>query len=215
MAETTKKKRRTRRVRETIREETRAAYREAILEAAAKTFGRLGFHDAKMTDIAAEAGVAAGTLYNYFASKDEIFALMLERGQEHFVETVQAAAAAEPDPAQRILVFLRTVFSFLEQNGPLFAIYLRQGGLNEWSRQRLRESDNHHIRRNVELLKAAFAEAQERGQLRDDLSTEELRELFTGLMDAQVFAWVSRGCPPDLVAKAEVVFDVFLNGVRR
>jgi AcrR family transcriptional regulator len=215
MAETTKKKRRTRRVREAIREETRAAYREAILEAAAKTFGRLGFHEVKMTDIAAEAGVAAGTLYNYFASKDEIFALMLKRGHEHFVEVVQTAVATESDPEQRLLVFLRTSFSFLEQSGPLFAIYLRQGGLNEWSRQRLRESDNVQARRNLELLAATFAAAQESGQVRDDLPPEELLELFTGLIDAQIFAWVSRGCPPDLVAKAEVIFDVFLNGVRR
>ncbi|MCG8567103.1 MAG: TetR/AcrR family transcriptional regulator [Desulfobacterales bacterium] len=44
-----------------------------ILEAAVKVFARHGFHGAKMAGIAEEAGVSAGTLYNYFTDKEDMF----------------------------------------------------------------------------------------------------------------------------------------------
>lgn len=52
-----------------------------LLEAAERVFARLGFHGARMDDVAAEAGVAKGLLYRHFVSKEELFgALMVERG---------------------------------------------------------------------------------------------------------------------------------------
>src|SRR5690349_11014182 len=68
-------------------------YENAILEAAERVFGRDGFEAAKMADIAREAGVAAGTLYNYFDSKVQIFeSLMRFRGEEWLAHTGQVLA---------------------------------------------------------------------------------------------------------------------------
>src|SRR5512147_1607985 len=52
------------RVREVVREGARGAYRNAILEAAERVFARSGFYTTRMADIAREAGVGVGTLYN-------------------------------------------------------------------------------------------------------------------------------------------------------
>jgi AcrR family transcriptional regulator len=46
--------------------------REAILRAAVKVFARKGYFNSKVADIAGEAGIADGTVYLYFKSKDEI-----------------------------------------------------------------------------------------------------------------------------------------------
>ena len=65
-----------------------------LLEAAERAFARLGFHGARMDDVAAEAGVAKGLLYRHFASKEELFgALMVERGAA-FTTRLRAAWAA-------------------------------------------------------------------------------------------------------------------------
>ena len=53
--------------------------RERILEAAFHLFMTKGLSDTKMIDIAAEAGVGKGTIYEYFSSKDELFEILFER----------------------------------------------------------------------------------------------------------------------------------------
>ena len=52
----------------------------AILDAALRVFGRSGLERSKMSDVAAEAGVSQGTLYNYVESKEALFSLLLDRG---------------------------------------------------------------------------------------------------------------------------------------
>src|SRR5689334_23222469 len=70
-------------VRESAREGARGAFRDAIVAAAERVFARSGFYPTKMAEIAREAGVGVGTLYNYFESKEVIFAeIMLVRQAE-------------------------------------------------------------------------------------------------------------------------------------
>lgn len=59
-------------LRQRLRQHTRAAYRDAILAAAQETVLRQGYHAAKMADIALATGVAVGTLYKYFESKEAV-----------------------------------------------------------------------------------------------------------------------------------------------
>jgi AcrR family transcriptional regulator len=53
---------------------------DKILEAATRVFARTGLENSKMSDVAAEAGVSQGTLYNYVESKEALFRLLLDRG---------------------------------------------------------------------------------------------------------------------------------------
>lgn len=207
----TTKSRKKARVRESIREETRAAYREAILTAAGRVFGRLGFHAAKMADIAAEAGVAAGTLYNYFENKEEIFAVMLEEGHTKMLAAIEVSAR-EPAPLARLEAILRTIFAFLEQDGPLVAVFLREGGLTELTRRRLFECDDRTHVRSLEILESTLSEAIDGGHLRRDLSVRDLAATLQGITDAIIFDWVRRGCPSGLAARAPLVLDLFLHG---
>ena len=58
---------------------TQAARREHILDAAERCFARAGFHRTTMQDICKEAGISAGALYVYFASKEDLIAGISER----------------------------------------------------------------------------------------------------------------------------------------
>lgn len=208
---TTKSRKQSRSIRDVVREETRLAYREAILVAAGRAFGRLGFHAAKMADIAAEAGVAAGTLYNYFKSKDEIFAVMLEEGHAKMLAAVEESVR-EGEPLARLLAMMRTIFAFLEQDGPLVAVFLREGGLTEITRRRLFESDDRTHLRALELLELALRDAVAAGHLRPDLTIADHAIALQGITDAFIFDWVRRGCPPGLEARAQLALDLFLHG---
>ena len=60
--------------------------REAILRAAIKTFAKKGYFNAKVADIAGEAGIADGTVYLYFKSKEEVLHSIFDRAMEEFID---------------------------------------------------------------------------------------------------------------------------------
>ncbi len=66
----------------------RSRSRGRILAAALKAFSQRGFHETRMDDIAALAGVAKGTLYYNFPSKTDLFAALVDEGMARFIETL-------------------------------------------------------------------------------------------------------------------------------
>src|SRR5450432_2663739 len=60
------------------RDEARALFRNAILDAAEAVFAERGFHGARIQDIAERARIAVGTVYNHFADKDEVLSALLD-----------------------------------------------------------------------------------------------------------------------------------------
>ncbi len=73
------------------KEREREARREAILDAAARVFSRKSFFEATLEEIATEAELAKGTLYNYYKDKPDIFASLMARGQRDFQENLVRA----------------------------------------------------------------------------------------------------------------------------
>jgi len=201
-------------VREAVRNETRATYREAILVAAERVFGRLGFYETKMTDVAAEAGVAAGTLYNYFTNKDEIFASIVVRSREQ-LDAIVHLHDNIADPIERIRMRLRDVFTFVDDHGPLFASFIRVGGFTDYAQKRVIDEDHERGHSQyLELSAVTFREAIERDQLRRDLEPEFLAAMLSGMCDSTIFAWFRGGCKPGLVDRADQILDLLLRGAR-
>ena len=66
------------------REKTKVQNRQAILDAAREVFGELGYDAATVRDIIRRTGLAAGTFYNYFRSKEEVFAALSDDGARRF-----------------------------------------------------------------------------------------------------------------------------------
>src|SRR5258707_13882535 len=85
----------------------RADKRDAILRAAIDLFAERGFFNAQVADVARAAGVAAGTVYLYFRSKDDLLASIFERAMREAFAEGRAALAGVRDPAERLRVFAR------------------------------------------------------------------------------------------------------------
>jgi AcrR family transcriptional regulator len=126
----TKRKPAKKRVRQQIKSFARAAYCQAILDAGESVFSRLGYHQAKMSDVAAAAGVSIGTLYNHFRSKELIFNSLIERGSGRFIAAVKEAATIA-GPERRLREIVRTALAFIEERGVLFAVYSQLGAYSE------------------------------------------------------------------------------------
>lgn len=76
--------------------------RDRILDSAQVIFEKDGFAQADMRSIAEAAGIAVGTLYNYYSNKNELFSMVLYRMWQRTVERVDAAANEKGDPWIRL-----------------------------------------------------------------------------------------------------------------
>lgn len=73
------------------KEREREARREVILDAAARVFLRKGYYEATLDEIAAEAEMAKGTIYNYYKDKQDLFISLAKHGYEHIEEILSEA----------------------------------------------------------------------------------------------------------------------------
>jgi AcrR family transcriptional regulator len=194
------------RERRSVREESRAVYRQAIHEAALRVFGQLGFREAKIADIAAEAGVATGTLYNYFSSKEEIFQSIRSDGRDRLAAELDEISDAEP--LDRIRRTMDTMFGFLEDHGVLFLAYIRIGG-NPMDAKHMDE-DREFREHFTKLITDSLTEAGER--MRADIPTDALAWALSGLMHGAILHWIENGCGPGLREQTDTIMDIFLNG---
>src|SRR6266850_2575598 len=77
------------------------AKRDAILRAAIDVFAERGFFNAQVADVARAAGVAAGTVYLYFRSKDDLLVSIFDRSMRDGLASGRAAVADLHDPRER------------------------------------------------------------------------------------------------------------------
>jgi AcrR family transcriptional regulator len=195
--------------RRSVREESRAVYRQAIIEAAIRIFGREGFSATKIADIAAEAGVATGTLYNYFSSKEDIFLSILDDGRERLSAELHTRAKLE-DPLLRMRELVRVLFEFMEEHGVLFTIYMQIGGGHPHFRRDANAADEAFRQFILTQFIAALIEAGER--VRRDYPPQTLAMALGGLINGCVIHWVEAGCQPGLRAQTDTIMDLFLHG---
>ncbi len=89
-----------------------AARRDAILDAALTVFAERGFEAARLDDVAAQAGVAKGTLYLYFKDKEALFEEVVRSAASPIVERLSVLAAA---PDMPMTVMLDALFGLFEK----------------------------------------------------------------------------------------------------
>lgn len=99
-----------------------------ILTAARKLFSARGFQAVTIDEIAAEAGLAKATVYQYFPSKQDIYIAALRAGVDEMVKLIQARMGAAVGAWAKTEAFVRTRLEYLEQNREFFAIYHSEFG---------------------------------------------------------------------------------------
>ena len=110
------------------REQTKAANRAAILEAAMEVFGDVGYGAASVRDIIRGTGLASGTFYNYFPDKESLFRAVLEESAEKVRARVQAARREASSLDEFVAAGFREYFSFLADDPEAFALMRRNSG---------------------------------------------------------------------------------------
>lgn len=109
---------------EDVQETLKRLRREQILEAAGRVFAEKGYHSAKMRDIASAAGVSNGTVYNYFASKEELLQALLHRLNETEQRSAQFSGEGGRSLPELMEKLLAHRFGFLGEHAEIFRAVL-------------------------------------------------------------------------------------------
>jgi len=102
--------------------------RSELLAAARAVFGKKGFHDACIDEIAEMAEVAKGTVYLYYKSKRDLYMEALKFGVESLNEQLKAKAEVTEDCEQTLRLLTETKIAFFEENRDFFRIYYSELG---------------------------------------------------------------------------------------
>ena len=85
---------------------------QQIIEAAVRVFARRGYYNSRVSDIAREAGIAAGTIYLYFKTKDDILVTLFRDKMAEFVDSLRKAIAGERDAASKVRTLVRLALNW-------------------------------------------------------------------------------------------------------
>lgn len=186
--------------------------REAILSAATKVFAGRGFFNAKVADIAAEAGIADGTVYLYFKSKDDVLHSIFDRAMAEFIAEGRRELAEIAEPAAKIK---RIAELHLEKLGAdrdlavVFQVELRG------STKHMQEFSAAGFGEYLEIIRATIDDGQRRGDFRSDVKSVIAAKILYGALDEMVTNWVISNKPYPLAPMADEVLKIFFDGIAK
>jgi len=140
--------------------------RDQILSAAHAVFASRGFKDSTVGDIADAAGIAKGTLYLYFKSKDEIYWAALNRGLDELHALTRAALEQAAHPRDKLHAFIETKVRFFDEDREFFSIYFAEFGNVSPHHVPAQKPFLRRYMEQVELLDRTLQEAASAGMVR-------------------------------------------------
>jgi TetR/AcrR family transcriptional regulator, fatty acid metabolism regulator protein len=183
---------------------------QQIIGAAVRVFARKGYYNSRVSDIAREAGIAAGTIYLYFKTKDDILVTLFRDKMAEFVGALRKAIAGAPDAAARVRRLVALHFSMLEANPDLAEVVqveLRQG------QKFFRGASSQEIGAYFALIASVLEEGVAQGRFRSDLPVKVATKMLFGAMDQMATSWVLGKRGYRLADTADAVAEIFLQGV--
>ncbi len=196
------------------RDEARALFRNAILDAAEAVFAERGFHGARIQDIAAHARIAVGTVYNHFEQKDDVLTALLEERTEEMLALLRATDRA-PTFEAHLRARIARLLTYVEEHRAFFAV-ATEHGLFAGTAAPGAPATTKRLRR-VEKFRAAFAALVEEGIAADALEpigADVLARFLGGTIRAFVLSSLSEE-DSDVQAHAATIVDLFLRGAAR
>ena len=185
---------------------------QQIIDAAVRVFARNGFYNSRVSDIAREAGIASGTIYLYFKTKDEILVTLFREKMAGFVSAVRKAIADEPDGPAKLRRLVRMHLETLEAHADMAEVVqveLRQG------HKFFRGASAHEVSAYFDLIGTVLQEGVAAGVFRTDLPVKVATKMLFGAMDQLTTSWVLGKRGYRLADAAEPVANIFLKGVIR
>ncbi|HEX3917260.1 MAG TPA: TetR/AcrR family transcriptional regulator [Caulobacteraceae bacterium] len=188
------------------REQTKLANRQAILDAARDVFGELGYETATVRDIIRRTGLSVGAFYNYYRSKEEVFAALSDDGARRFRPILHAEFLKAVDFESYLRGAIKAYFEFIAAEDAA------------WGKQeRLAAEPSPYSRNTPEILavheevRSSLADVMERG-LAPRVDLDYLATACIAIA-REVGEEMLRRDPPDVASAADFCVALILGGL--
>lgn len=187
------------------------ARRSQILDAAARVFARRGFHGATTKGIASEAGVAEGTIYNYFDSKSDLLIGIMMRLSAVGDISEELTAALDVDARDFLLAVARHRMTLIEQHYEIFQAILPEIMVNPDLRDRFYRQFAHPLAALLEQYTEVQIESEHVRPVNVPLAVRSVQGMFVGLLMLRILG-------DSMLAShwndlPEVLVDLLFNGL--
>ena len=184
--------------------------RELILRAATRVFARNGYFNSKVADIARAANVADGTVYLYFKSKDEILHSIFDQNMAEAIAAGRQLISDLNDPREKLRRIAKLHLERLGADRDLAVVFqVELRGSTKFMEQFSAAGFAEYLG----LLRKCFEDGQRSGVFRKQLNAKVMSKILFGALDEMATNWIISKRSYKLEPMADVVMDVFLNGV--
>jgi AcrR family transcriptional regulator len=185
--------------------------RQRILDAAARALAEVGYSEAKLSDIAQEAGTHAGSLYYYFPSREDLVKEVLITSLDRISEFSDSLESAQFSPLERVLAFMRLlVEQTLSPDDHYFRAYLRNGNQVPETIRGVLQTRRHRMRHTLARL---IEEAQATGQISMVTDATIAAQFLIGATN-WVNIWYEPSGPHSIDKIVADFVELALNGLR-
>ena len=182
-----------------------------IVDAAVIVIAENGYHQAQVSKIAKEAGVADGTIYLYFKNKEDILISVFREKMGIFVDNVETILKKDIDASEKLFKMIDNHFRVLHEDRHLAIVTqleLRQ------SNKELRIRINEVLKEYLMLLDIILKEGIESGVLDRGLDIRLARQMVFGTIDETITSWVMNDQKYDLMKLSPEVHKMLMNGMK-
>lgn len=181
-----------------------------IIDAAVVVIAENGYHQAQVSKIAKQAGVADGTIYLYFKNKEDILISLFQEKMGSFIEKIRKGITGKETAAEKLLVMIESHFTILSEDHNMAVVTqleLRQ------SNKDLRLKINDVLKGYFQLVDEILHFGMETGEIDPNLDIRVSRQMIFGTIDEIVTTWVMNEEKFDLVALAPSVHQLLIKAV--
>ncbi len=162
---------------------------ELIMNAAVKTFSEKGYGSTKISDIAKEAGISHGLIYQYFISKEEIFKILIQRSLDITKSTAEQNLSINGTPLEKLEAHVDMYLNFLKEQReknekPYYFMIMYQAINFDGVSEEIKKIVNDNPNPLYNLIRPLIVEGQQKGEIIEgdpSMLTEFLMQIMLGL----------------------------------
>lgn len=182
-----------------------------IIDAAVIAIAENGYHQAQVSKIAKQAGVADGTIYLYFKNKEDILISVFQEKMGVFVENLQDIIKSGESSSDKLCRMIENHFNVLSSDRHLATVTqleLRQ------SNKEIRIKINSILKEYLKLLDEILIEGMLSGEFNQSMDVRVARQMVFGAIDEITTSWVMNDYRYNLLEQAPKVQQLLLNGLK-